>query len=67
MRAFEDYAAMTEDPVKSMRRHLEVIKNPASSKEDCVVALEEIAFHAEDIDEANGNRELSSFLHNPMG
>ncbi|KAL5260649.1 hypothetical protein ACHWQZ_G010713 [Mnemiopsis leidyi] len=53
MRAFEDYAAMTEDPVKSMRKHLEVIKNPASSKEACVAALEEIAFHAEDIDEAN--------------
>ena len=54
MRAFEDYAAMTEDSVKSMRRHLEVLKSSDSSKEDCSVALEEIAFHAEDIDEANG-------------
>ncbi|XP_063679728.1 hsp70-binding protein 1-like [Bolinopsis microptera] len=52
-RAFENYSAMVADPVKSMRGHVVVLKNPDSSKEECVLALEDIADHAEDLDEAN--------------
>lgn len=51
--ALEEASALIDDPVKNMRGHLATIKNKESGREECVAALEEMSFYAEDLDQAN--------------
>lgn len=60
------------DPVKSMRGHVQALQSEVISEEDAKFSLEELAIHAEDLDEANdlyligGLGVVSAYLKHPL-
>jgi len=62
----------TADPVKSMRGHVQALQSETISEEDAKFSLEELAIHAEDLDEANdlyligGLGVVSAYLKHPL-